>query len=71
MNIAWYRYRLTPPPDNNEMIIAHAEGEGYQVGTGAMLRNLLATVTINRHRVNPTWKWTRYSDDLWSHLKDK
>lgn len=65
----WYRCTRTMPADNTtDLIIAHSETEGYQAVTGTLMRNLFAFITINKGQVNPDWRWTPYTDELWSEL---
>jgi len=70
----WTKCAEMMPPYNSDLIIAKRDGqEPYQVGTGTMLSDLFDY--INRlnvpDAVDPTWRWTAYSDEIWRPLKPK
>lgn len=71
MTTIWNKCSAIMPPDNNELIIAKTEAGRYQVGTGSMLRALFGHIRNNRMRVDPSWRWTEYSDELWLLLKPR
>lgn len=73
MTTIWNKCSEIMPPLDSELIIAKTDKEKYQVGTGTMLSDLFDY--INRlnvpDAVDPTWRWTAYSDEIWRPLKPK
>lgn len=68
MNIIWTSCKKQMPPNNQDMIIAKMDGERYQVGTGILLHQLFGYIQGYQEQVDPSWKWTNYTDELWEEL---